>query len=1719
MNGGLFLKKRTLFRVAVCVLAAVMVLGCIPVSAAQTDGTWYDEAVRYVTARGLMNGVGGGEFAPDASVSRAMAVTVLWRMAGAPETATAKRFSDVAAGTWYFDAVAWAAENRVVGGYPDGTFAPDAAVTREELAVILRNFVRLTQETVSNGDALARFSDRDAVSDFAREALSWCVQDGLLAGSGAKLNPRGVTTRAQLAEILMRLDKQIGSEEAETPSAPQPVNPAPVNPDPVDPTPKPEPAERSRTLYEMTVLDAENAYAQTDGRTRRLITQTDDANYVSTLQDGGMESAILSSGTAQVLFRFVRENGTDISDYQDDGVLYLKLYNGTQETTSCTLEIGSLASNDKEELQWSGISLAPGWNVITLPLSKAAAVGGTCNLESLVRLRIFATKSVTGDYILGDVSVYHEAYLPGNTTGNDADDVACAAAAVRAGMERDFPDGEIPMEYQRGSTETEIAARLEAEMDEYLSAWLKDVENTFSVAVESRYTGSGSIRVTFRQGSAQRTLTIPLRLMSYDAMQAQAVTTEYTNETIVADIVVGEGSYPVDKTGAEDATETIQRALDNCAWQGGGTVWLPAGYYRITGMLEIPAFVTLRGDYQDPDTVSDPAQLRYGTILLADVESSEKPLVYIGGSAGVLGLTVYYPHQSLTAVRTDSYTFYNEGQAIRKADRGLHTVENCTVINAYRGVGLCDTIFDADAANSKGEQTYIQNVKGSFLETGMYLYNAADNGGTAGFTANGSYWAQFTQSAAYAALPDDMKGERVTAADVAAYTKENGVGLRLGDLEGDYFSDVSLDSYRYGIQVKRGARTTYYGDLYGLTITNCTTGAEFGALSGFGVNIACSTFRDNDTDVVNNTNYAVKLAAVECQTISGSGARYVYRTSDSGLAKISAVPQRRAASGTVRVMDALDTSGKTDVSAQLQAALDALGASGGVVYLPAGHYRLESGVNVPAGVELRGSSPVGVKPAIGVNGGTVLETYFDYGADSAMVTLSGANAGVSGLMMVYPKQENPTEQYAQTGFAVRAENAPGAFVQNCSILAASHGIRLTNCDGYTVMGVMFANYENNITASGCAGGQIFRCLQNATPLGRNGFDYPGWDTAISTSSPYFTTTSAKLDCIILDGSTGQTIAHWYAYRPHDTLTLKNGASASCVNMGAGGASDAEQTGTLYVADDTASRILGVNTHQKNRFSVRAPQGADIKAYNRMTLIGATLLEREGTYRNPGADDYTWLDGTDTLYCAKVTESGYDLSGGGSVSCVADKCAEYADVYDFSGYAALALDINSVSTEGGAVSVSLNGKTLSYDVPGNGEQTLYLKLADFGDTAECRIATFSVTVENTVSSCILHRVRAVAALPSGKSYAQAATGQKSKKIVIPGSGTLTGAAVVSAETLPEGAVCVETISGTGSVWQTALSGVMTLGFDAVDLTRYADDGYVHLRLYVPESAVKTVFRLELSSSGKRDSQELQYEFGKGDSFYDIALEAGWNELYFPIRGGWSTGFIDLSAVNFLAVYQQTNKVSGQTFYLDGVEILHRDALPEGVVSNGEPVSIWTDPDTLIKKSMGGTWKKADLAAEEKYGARSGYGIANTLTIAKDGAIVPAAFQLPSKLHLANYSGGYLHLSLFVEDDATLEKLGTFSFELTSSGASDSRELQWNITNSGSKLKTGWNELYLPLTRSNDSERSGWCDLNQINFFRLFFTGCKAGTFKLTLADMYVTASLPAQAEGESRIVLP
>ena len=135
-------------------------------------GSWYDEAVRYVAQKGLMSGTGQDAFSPDATITRGMLVTILYRLDGAPEVSGTCPFSDVPSGSYYEAAATWAAANGIVSGYDNGCFAPDQAVTREELAAILYRYAQYKGYDLSASADLTGFSDQASISSFARPAMS-----------------------------------------------------------------------------------------------------------------------------------------------------------------------------------------------------------------------------------------------------------------------------------------------------------------------------------------------------------------------------------------------------------------------------------------------------------------------------------------------------------------------------------------------------------------------------------------------------------------------------------------------------------------------------------------------------------------------------------------------------------------------------------------------------------------------------------------------------------------------------------------------------------------------------------------------------------------------------------------------------------------------------------------------------------------------------------------------------------------------------------------------------------------------------------------------------------------------------------------------------------------------------------------------------------------------------------------------------------------------------------------------------------------------------------------------------------------------------------------------------------------------------------------------------------------------------------------------------------
>ena len=170
-------------------------------------GTWYYGAAAYAYNNGLFAGMTPTTFAPNATMTRAMLVSVLWRLAGEPAPKAPNTFVDVPDGAWYTDAVTWAAENGVVSGIGGSRFDPSGFVTREQTAEILYNYAHSKGYDVSARADLTAFPDAGSVSGWAEEALSWANAAGLINGTVRDgqtiLDPQGSASRAQVAMILM----------------------------------------------------------------------------------------------------------------------------------------------------------------------------------------------------------------------------------------------------------------------------------------------------------------------------------------------------------------------------------------------------------------------------------------------------------------------------------------------------------------------------------------------------------------------------------------------------------------------------------------------------------------------------------------------------------------------------------------------------------------------------------------------------------------------------------------------------------------------------------------------------------------------------------------------------------------------------------------------------------------------------------------------------------------------------------------------------------------------------------------------------------------------------------------------------------------------------------------------------------------------------------------------------------------------------------------------------------------------------------------------------------------------------------------------------------------------------------------------------------------------------------------------------------------------------
>ena len=208
--------KRKWFPMLIALLLAVLTIAGSAADLPFTDvkaDAWYYEAVQYVYEKELFAGVTTTTFEPDAPMTRAMLVSVLWRLEGRPEASGVNPFSDVQDGKWYTSGVLWAASKEIVSGFPNGTFAPDDSITREQMASLIMRYATYKGIELVQGASLDSFVDADKVQGWSKEAVAWAVAAGIISGNKQgdvyTLAPQASATRAQVASILMRFIENV----------------------------------------------------------------------------------------------------------------------------------------------------------------------------------------------------------------------------------------------------------------------------------------------------------------------------------------------------------------------------------------------------------------------------------------------------------------------------------------------------------------------------------------------------------------------------------------------------------------------------------------------------------------------------------------------------------------------------------------------------------------------------------------------------------------------------------------------------------------------------------------------------------------------------------------------------------------------------------------------------------------------------------------------------------------------------------------------------------------------------------------------------------------------------------------------------------------------------------------------------------------------------------------------------------------------------------------------------------------------------------------------------------------------------------------------------------------------------------------------------------------------------------------------------------------------
>lgn len=678
---------------------------------------------------------------------------------------------------------------------------------------------------------------------------------------------------------------------------------------------------------------------------------------------------------------------------------------------------------------------------------------------------------------------------------------------------------------------------------------------------------------------------------------------------LVADIVLTEAPYNADNSGREDVTSVLKRAVSDLSEAGGGTIYLPEGFYLLTGSVTVDNYITIAGDWRDPDECSG----NYGTVIVADVPFSAQltsGLFRLRANSGVNGLTVWYPAQYAGDVRPFPATFEIMGGAFTILEHIQFTIQNVTLLNSYRGVVASRTVNPNVQIGMQDahEGLVIENLKGTPLFVGIDSVNESDIGYYKNVCFSPSYWSE--------------AGEKFNAPsydEVYEVTKNSAVGLKLGDLEWSPYYGIDVDGYYVGIQIQDGTRIQpdnpidFMGGFYDSHITDCRYGLMVDALyKGWGMLFTGGRIEGENFAVANHSPVGyVRLTGVE---IDGRAAGERIYVNKAEVPDVNTVTPDLPAPG-ARLFNVKDYGAKgdalTDDTAAVESALAAASsAGGGVVYMPAGFYKIARALSVGSNVLLRGCSSITNRGTLGNDLGTVIFSYYDDAVENAseadaFVTLS-ENAGISGLRICYPDNNlwmpQPGEyEIAPSAFTIRLAG-DRAYVTNVGLTNSFNGIHVKNADNCVIKNIPALFFNEGVRIDGAENCFVENIFSNATVATQTGFSaqFPdlfkeGWLWRVNNLWNYYTYTETHTRFFVVNNSS-VSIMSAFTFCSAGILEAHN----STVTMNGCGADRMYSEGSVLSL--SSSSVTLINQLKYHCVMMRLnDDGNDVSIYGRMNL--------------------------------------------------------------------------------------------------------------------------------------------------------------------------------------------------------------------------------------------------------------------------------------------------------------------------------------------------------------------------------------------------------------------------------------------------------------------------------------------------------------------------------------